>query len=416
MHRSFSRPLAAGFVLIVVSCAPNAQIGNGNEGGDTSQGGDGGSEQGGEGGGGQATQNSAGTSGAAGGKGGSSGGAPGAGNGGNGTTQGTGGAANGGTVGSAMAGACPTAPPFDEADRTLVERCTQPLVAAVGNGLRRAFSFDGQTWFGDVWFPSAGDDQNEESHRDVAIGNGLVVMVGDGGIFISRDAGLTFSKKDTGRSLHSSAVVFFKGAFVIAAYGGVHTSADGVEWKSWKEDDMLPGGLRASFGARDGATDGKKVVFVSGGTYRSYDGETWSQANIAGGGVDSLTFANGRFAGVGSDSSAVSTNGSTWSGDSSGSGLRFDTIVWNGTKFFASGSQYDGNAQTSPDGLAWTRHKMNTPIGPVTMLGDVYVGASAGTLYRSADGRSWTAPHKAAGDSNWGFTRLATGPVLKSSR
>ena len=406
MHRSLFRCLGLGFAFAVAACAPNAQVGEGSEGGA------GGESSGGGASGADVPMQSAGRAGGGG------GGTVGVATGGSGPIAGAGGDPTGGSGGRPLMGICPIAPPIDETDNDVVQRCTQPLVAAVGNGRRRALSVDGQNWFGDVWFPSGGTDQNEESHRDVAIGNGLVVMVGDGGIFVSRDAGLTFAKTDMGRSLHNSSVVFFKGAFWIAAGGGVHTSSDGLQWKSWKENDMLPGGLKASFGAQAGATDGKQALFVSGRSYRSFNGQAWSQGNISGGGIDDLTFGNGRFAGVSSfsASSAISTDGRVWSADASGNDLRFDTIVWTGKQFFASGSRYDGNAQTSPDGLTWTRHKMNTPIGAVTMLGDIYVGANSGTLYRSTDGRNWTLPHRAAGDINWGFSRLASGPVLKASR
>lgn len=57
---------------------------------------------------------------------------------------------------------------------------------------------------------------------------------------------------------------------------------------------------------------------------------------------------------------------------------------------------------------------MNNAIGAVTRLGTNYVGANAGTLYRSSDGRNWTVPHKAAGDIRWGFTSMTTGQVLKT--
>lgn len=395
------------------SSSPSADVGTeeGNGGGQT--GGEGENQTGGAGeqnaGGGMAN-GAGGTS-----REGGSGGAIGAGGTGAAGEMGNGGTAMGG-MGAIGGGTCPAAAPFDESDQDLVARCTRPLVAAVGNGLRRAFSYDGQAWFGDVWFPGSGDDQNEESHRDVAFGNGLVVIVGDGGILTSFDAGLTFVKKDTGRSLHNSAVVFFAGAFWVVGGGGVHTSADGMTWKSWKQDDALPGGLKASFGASDGTTDGKIAVFVSGSTYRIFNGQTWSQGSMGGARGDSIAYGKDRFAVVSgfANASGSSPNGTTWTAGSGDGGLRFDSIVWNGTQFFGSGSQFDTNAQTSTNGLTWTRHKMNNAIGAVTRLGTNYVGANAGTLYRSSDARVWTLPHKAAGDIRWGFTSMTTGQVLKT--
>lgn len=320
------------------------------------------------------------------------------------------GSAGGSSAGSGGDGVCPAEPPFDESNQALVAECTRPIVVAVGNGLRRALSHDGTTWFGDVWFPGGGDE-NEQSHRGVAIGNGIIVIVGDGGILTSRDGGLTFVKKDTGRSLHNSAVVFFQNAFWVAG-SGVHTTKDGLTWQSWKDSETLPGGLRASFGATDAESDLEKAIFVNRSSYRRFDGNTWTEGPVPNGSAERITLGNGRFAAVSSfgGQSAASTNGTAWSGGMGG--LRFGDVAWDGSRFFASSSRFDPNGQTSTDGLTWTKYRMSTGIDAVARHDGILVGSNGATLYRSTDGRMWTAPHAAAGDNKWGFTSIRSGRVL----
>src|SRR5450432_434213 len=111
---------------------------------------------------------------------------------------------------------CPIAPPFDDSDARVVQKCTRPVFVGVGNGQRRIVSYDGHTWEHDEWFPNQLADQNENSHRDVAIANGIIVIAGDAGILVSSDGGATYAVVENGR-LHDAGLAFFQGALWVVS-------------------------------------------------------------------------------------------------------------------------------------------------------------------------------------------------------
>src|SRR5450432_2433742 len=177
-------------------------------------------------------------------------------------------------------GACPTAPPFDDTDPAVLENCTVPIAVAVGNGLRRAVSLDGQIWSHEVYLPDSSlTDQNENSHRDVLIAKGLIVIVGDGGVLVSADKGETFTVSHVGR-FHDAGLAYFQGAIWVVSNLGTFATSDGKVWLEWPADAMVPGGLPGAFGANAGTVvGGSKLLTVSNRNdhARVFDGTAWTE-------------------------------------------------------------------------------------------------------------------------------------------
>jgi hypothetical protein len=333
---------------------------------------------------------------------------------------------------SGVAGACPAAAPFDDSNAALVSACTVPIAVAVGNGLRRASTRDGVTWDHDVYLPDTGLDQNENSHRDVLIARGLIFVVGDGGLLVSRDGGETFLVAKPGR-FHDSALVYFQGAVWAITNLGTLSTTDGTTWNETAAGATLPGNLPGAFSATGGAavSGGSKLLAISGRntSARVFDGTSWSEHTFdttAYGSLGSAAFGNGRFAIVGtaccdqtgfSGLRATSTDGVAWTALTNATAgaaatLRFGGIIWEGTHFFATASQYDKRSYTSTDGLAWTITNTNVGVGPVTQFKNAYFGANAALIYRSPDGITWSLVHTGTGDAKWGYTALSAGVVL----
>jgi hypothetical protein len=303
------------------------------------------------------------------------------------------------------------------------------VLVGVGNGLRRIVSYDGHTWTGDVWSPDPSiSDQNEHSHRDVAIARGIIVAVGDGGIFTSTDGGGTFTNVDTTR-LHGSIVASFRGAFWIVSTAGTLQSTDGTSWTGWRDSTVLPGGgnLPAIYEPSSYVvTDSTLYVFGGNGTYRTFDGTTWAERTIPGaGGLGSSALGAGRFVVVSNGACcgqpnaglrAASTNGVDWTVASDTSGnddVRFGDVLFDGAKFFATASQYDNRTFSSTDGISWTATQINVGLGSLVRIDGVWVGTNNADLYASTDAVAWTKTHTATGDAGWGFTQLTVGKVLK---
>jgi len=324
---------------------------------------------------------------------------------------------------------CPTSPPYDESDQALLAACTRPVVVGVGNGLRRTSSYDGQSWQYDVWFPNSDADQNENSHRDVAIGNGLIVIVGDAGILVSADGGATYSNPNTAR-MHVSTVTFFKGAFWVVSSEGTFSSSDGVTWMAWA-DTSLPGNLPGAYSGRASATDGQRLLAIDSidNSYRVFDGSSWVEHALSSsyGSLGTVGYGGGLFVMLGDNCcdttmyaglrAASHDGGQTFTlvtnASPGASDLRFgDAITWTGAAFFATGSEYDTRGYDSTDGLVWSQHQMNVAIGALAEFQGAIIGSKGNVLYRSTDETNWTATHTAVGDAQWGFTRIATGHVL----
>jgi hypothetical protein len=339
--------------------------------------------------------------------------------------------ASGGASGQGgLDGGCPTSAPFDDSNVAAV--CTVPVAVAVGNGLRRALTYDGRTWDHDVYMPDAGADQNENSHRDVLIARGLIFVVGDGGLLVSNDGGETFAVGRGGR-FHDSALAYFQGVIWAISNLGTFSTTDGKTWKEYSGTSMLPGNLPGAFSASGGAAvaSGSLLLVVSGRqpSVRLFDGTTWTQHDLDSATYGSLTsaaFGNGRFVIVGgaccdktafAGLRATSSDGVAWTASSNATAgaaanLRFGSVLWQGMRFFATASQYDKRTFTSTDGLAWTVQASSFGIGSVTLFKGAYQGINGALIYSSADGVAWSLVHTGVGDQKSGYSVVRAGFVL----
>ncbi len=329
-------------------------------------------------------------------------------------------------------GACPTVAPFDDSDQAVIDNCTVPVVVAIGNGLRRAVSLDGQTWDHEVYLPDPSlSDQNENSHRDALIAKGLIFIVGDGGVLVSSDRGSSFTVSHAGR-FHDSGLAYFQDAIWVVSNLGTYATSDGKAWQEWPADMTLPGGLPGAFGANAGTVvGGSKLLTVSNRSEhaRVFDGTTWTEQTFGAdyGSLSGAAFGNGTFLILGDaccDKSmfaglrATSLEATTWTVQSNATSatspnLRFGDVVWDGTRFLASASQYDKRTYVSSNGLDWEARDTNVAIGPLTSFEGAYLGAQSAVLYRSTDGITWNMTQTGIGDQKWGFNHLRAGHVLR---
>jgi hypothetical protein len=87
-------------------------------------------------------------------------------------------------------------------------------------------SNDGATW-------GLASSVAERRIYDLAVGNGLVVAVGENGLVMtSADDGVTWTTRESGSDRNLNSVIFGNGVFVVVGQGGVVlTSADGEGWQ-----------------------------------------------------------------------------------------------------------------------------------------------------------------------------------------
>jgi len=346
-------------------------------------------------------------------------------------------AGNAGTLGGAGSGAlsCPSAPPFDSSDATLVERCAKIVYASVGDNLRRALSFDGTTWTNDVENTDAAQlaaaRSGEYQLSSVVIQNGIILASGDGGVFRSIDGATWTHIENTptglpsGIALHQTRVGFGRGGafgmgtFGISGNGGTWTSTDGANWTSWNDGSGKIKGtdIDASFSGHGKGTafgNGKLIFAGDNNVTRVFDGSTWSLGKIDGLSqtVSSLAFGNGVFIGVtDSGERAVSADGVTWQSASDGS-FRFGSLFveLDGKHLHASATQYSKQLYTSSDGLNWTATNTDTGFFGIVVNQGLWIGAQQTGVSTSTDGKAFTLRTKT---DEFGLYAAAVGYVLK---
>ena len=156
---------------------------------------------------------------------------------------------------------------------------------------------------------------------------------------------------------------------------------------------------------------GNGIFVASWSAFRaySYDGINWTES-IPGGGwqIDSITFGNGLFVGVGyADVSGVptgfvftSTNGINWTSRTPAANLNWTSVVYGNGLFVAVSRSGTGNrVMTSPDGITWTSRTsaMNADFTGITFGNGLFVavslggfGVTGGNIMTSPDGIVWT--------------------------
>ncbi len=326
-------------------------------------------------------------------------------------------------------GTCPTSAPFDDTDQALVDQCTVPIVAAVGNGFRRALSRDGKIWDHAVYLPDPTGNVNEFSHRDVIIAKGLIVVVGDAGILVSSDGGETFTMSHAGR-FHDAGLAYFQGAIWALTSFGTYSTTDGKTWQEFPVGATLPGGVPSDFPATASiAVGASKLVAISGRTnkWRVFDGTTWKETafGTSYGSIQKAAFGGTHFLVLGdaccdkamyAGLRATSTDAATWTlltnQSPNSATYYFGDVFWDGARFFATGTQYSKQTYVSTDGLTWDVKTTNQAVGATAFFQGLYLGVQDSKIYSSPDGVTWTLAYTGVNEGSL-FVRLRAGRVLR---
>jgi hypothetical protein len=335
------------------------------------------------------------------------------------------GAAGTGAAGSTSDGGvgCPTAAPFNANDPTIRDNCTKRIYLAGGDDFRLTASVDeGKTWQRVQPANIAGDDYV----NDIAVKNGVVIVVGLPGLYTSVDQGRTFSL--VGNVSHNSfdpyggLITPGPDQVLLTDNGGTYASPNGLAWTA--QIPFPDNSHQSGFGGHyHGHAFGNQtyVIFQDNNAVRTYDGKIWTESTLASVDFRAIVYATGKFVGVGSgpmgSGSATSTNGKDWTfqyKDAANANLAGQgCLTFDGTKFtmFAAGN----SAYTSTDGVSWTKHAVTAGLEWVIFQEGAYFGVGAGKLWLSQDGLTWTSTHDFAANetSNINGSRLAVGRILK---
>ncbi len=220
-----------------------------------------------------------------------------------------------------------------------------------------------------------------------------MVVVGGAGTILTSPDGATWTPRVSGTTSQLRSITV-KGStlIVVGQAGTVLTSADGVTWNS-----AVSG---FSEGLRGVAASASLVVAVGGQTngriITSPDAVTWTEAILttAPGALRAVAHDGTRFAAVGAGGSILtSTDGASWTAQTSGTVERLDGIVWTGSAFEVISST--GKFLRSTDGgVTWSAPVAgNAPAwieGMVWSSTRVVTVGAGGRIRTSDDGLNWT--------------------------
>jgi hypothetical protein len=266
-----------------------------------------------------------------------------------------------------------------------------PVFLAMGYGTRRIVSCDfGLTWVHDeADVPNGGDDGYLV--RGLAAGKNLfVAAVGGGGTqkLFTSDDGVELTRLDRGGNGFSD-VAFGLGRFVA---GGGHASLISFDGYTFEQPgSMGDGGILRHLAFGD--YDGGRFVAVGdkGRRMNSRDGVSWGAQIEEGPGLQGVAFGNGVFVAIsgGAATRYSLSGGDDWHAGSIEGADGVRGILFDGTRFLVTTG---GDAFTSIDGRAWTRHAASGGPARFDVSDDRlhYAGAHGGDLFYSTDGLHWT--------------------------
>jgi hypothetical protein len=236
----------------------------------------------------------------------------------------------------------------------------------------------------------------------IAYGNGLFVVIGDGGISVTSPDGWnwTVHNHGTGGALAgiSSGLAYGGGRFVAVGNSGtdgmVQLSPDGV---SWSQPVTIPSvTLNAiAYGSSEyvacGQSNGSSLLTTSP------DGINWSGQTLQGyGALNAIAEGGGRFVAVGDSGTVVtSSDGGTWSAQSIGiTNYQSTNLVW---VVYGQG-MYVAQAREAPfpmissmDGLKWNMLGKADLYDKVAYGGGRFVGFDGPNfISTSRTGTNWT--------------------------
>lgn len=214
-----------------------------------------------------------------------------------------------------------------------------------------------------------------------AYGNGAFVLLGnDKTVLVSGD-GINWSAQTLPSVSDLRACAFGGGRFVVVGdFGAIYDSPDGKSWASRPKADFS----MATIVHGDSGFVAKAAYF----SYRSKDGLTWTKGGGFSG-FSALSYADKRYFCPG-DFGVIysSTDGSTWSKDTTGTIGVLYCLTSSGGKVMGSGSE----TTLSPDGKTWITRKVSVPGGMLSVAygNGRYVAVGNRSMAISADGSIWS--------------------------
>ena len=210
--------------------------------------------------------------------------------------------------------------------------------------------------------------------------------------------GQHWSPGGTGPGSTAPLVVVWNGTrFVAVAGGELYSSDDGLQWSA--APDMAPE-LRCV------ATSGPATVAVGywSNILHSADGLNWTDVSPTLGAdyvrFQSVVWDGSRFIASSPTIALSSADGINWA--AVGPGPRYD-VAADGSQFVAVGAT--GRVSRSADGINWQPHNLHTlaDLKAVSFVnGTWFAAGTKGSLYRSQDGRSWTSANAGIGTATLG--------------
>jgi len=158
----------------------------------------------------------------------------------------------------------------------------------------------------------------------------------------------------------------------------------------WTRQHPFPNWAGVAFGANQFV-----IVGELGAIQSSTDGATWTaQTSGTANALAGIAFANGRFVVVGSGGKILSsTNGTQWSSSSSGAVTALAAVTYGNGVFVAVGDA--GTVLSSGNGINWTNQggvSGSLNLKSVTFGNGLFVAVTgAGEIVESPDGATWTA-------------------------
>lgn len=265
---------------------------------------------------------------------------------------------------------------------------------AVGKGGTVVTSTDGSGW-SPVSVPGASSD-----FLTVAYGGNQFVTGGQGGLLATSSSGVSWTVQ-TGLPPGTGdieSLAYGAGRYVASdSNWAILSSADGITWTA-EQAPTNYGFYSMAFGGGSFAAVGLGGIILT-----SPDGTSWAERTTAltHGYLFCAAYGAGRFvAGGAADGFLTSPDGAAWTIQYPGAYVQAKALCYGGGRFVATGSF--GPILHSPDGVTWTQAASTPSQAPYALSGVAYgsvsgqglyvaVGFNPTTIWRSADGSTWTA-------------------------
>jgi len=257
----------------------------------------------------------------------------------------------------------------------------------VGDAGLALWSDDGITWSAATGTPSA-------QLNAVARGGSAFVAVGNGGAIVSSSDGTTWSSRTSGTAYNLLGVAYGAGTFVATGVGGtVLTSSDGQTWT----DRSASSGTTQTLNAVTSGASGFVAVGTNGAIAKSPDGLTgWSAAQFGTSPLTGVAAIGGTYVAVDGVQTAVySTDLSTWHTSAlAPSGGDYTAVAALGGRFFALGRT--GSMVRAPTPGVATGWSLALPHAGLQLYDAAYavstyvVTGYDGAIFSSPDGIVWT--------------------------